>query len=209
MKYFSKEDIEYLSSLTDEDVEKLKKGGQYPSFFCTETNNALEAIEVITCVQVLKYIIDHYPNPDIYSVLKILYLANKINLLKYNNPITSDTYLKLKIGPVPKLSLHIIQFVRGEEYFYEYDESIKNELEVIKDPKNGKLNRLHSLTKPDLTYLSELNIKCLDEAITKYVNSDPNELRELTYDEIYHSTPNLNDEITIIDMAKNFKNLPF
>ena len=41
----SKEDIEYLSSLTEEDVERLKKGKEYSYIFPEEINKSLEAVE--------------------------------------------------------------------------------------------------------------------------------------------------------------------
>jgi uncharacterized phage-associated protein len=159
--------------------------------------------EVIKGLQVLKYITSKHPDQEYYKVLKMLYLADKVHLLKYGKLIVPDKYEKYAHGPVPSLCYEIVKYVsdRQEYYSHPFDERIKKEIEVIKSPETGKLTKLHNLTDPDLDYLSEINIECLDEAIKNYGHLDSNALKELTHDEIYNSITELNDEITIIDMA--------
>ena len=160
--------------------------------------------EVIKGLQVLKYITSKHPDQEYYKVLKMLYLADKVHLLKCGKLIVPDKYEKYAHGPVPSLCYEIVKYIsdRQEYYSHPFDERIKKEIEVIKSPETGKLTKLHNLTEPDLDYLSETNIKCLDEAIAKYGHCSFDELKDETHDDIYRSVTEIKDEISILDMAK-------
>jgi uncharacterized phage-associated protein len=162
-------------------------------------------LEVEKCLQVLKYITKKHLKPDIYNVLKMLYFADKIHLLKYGKLIAPDKYVKLEYGPVPSLCYDILKFVRGTSN-HPFDEGIKEEIEVYEEPKTGKKDKLRNLTEPELEYLSNTNIECLEEAIRKYGRLGFGDLKKLSHDEIYNSVPNINDEITIFHMLKILDN---
>jgi uncharacterized phage-associated protein len=147
---------------------------------------------VTKCVQVLKYIIKHHPNPDTYNVLKMLYLADRIHLLKWGKLIAPDNYVKRIHGPVPSLCSSIIRFVQGKNN--KFDSAIKKEFKILKNDK------LRNLTEPNSRYLSKSNIECLEEAIKNYGHLDSNQLEEETHDKIYKSAKNRN--ITVLDMAE-------
>jgi uncharacterized phage-associated protein len=161
-------------------------------------------------VQLLKYIISELNEqgikPDIYKVLKMLYLADRAHLLKYGNLIAPDKYVKMKYGPVPSMCLGIIYFVRGDKFTFPFDESIKKEFEVVKDDNGKPTNKLRNLTKPDFDYLFSSNIECLDATIAKYGGYSFGKLKVLTHDEIYDSADDSNGEITISDMLNVLNN---
>jgi hypothetical protein len=165
-----------------------------------------DKLKVEKCVQVLMYIIKHHPRPDIYNVLKMLYFADKIHLPKYKKLIAPDKYVKLAYGSVPSLCYNILKYVRtGNDHYRCFDETIKEKIEVFNDDetlKNIRLSTKDNLTESDYYLLTEKNTECLDEAIVKYGKYDFGELKNLSDDEIYNSIPNINDEITIFDMAK-------
>jgi hypothetical protein len=172
-----------------------KKVKEYPYVFPDEITEALETIEVKICVQALKYIISNHPNPDVYNVLKMLYFADRAHLLKCRQLITPDRYVKLRYGPVPSMCLSIIQFVRGDEFSYVFNESIKEEFKVLEK------NKLELINPPTPNYLFESETECLGMAIEKYGRCDFNELKGLSHDEIYDSVTKFNDEITVFHMA--------
>jgi len=158
-------------------------------------SEVIHNFEITTFVQILKYIISKHPNPKIYNVLKMLYLADKIHLLEYGELMTSDTYKKMEHGPVASICYDILKFVRGTDYNRVFDKSIKEE---IKRNLNGKLE---ISTPPDMDYLSETNIECITKAIEQYGKYNSKELEELTHDAIYDSV-DFNQEITVFHMAK-------
>ena len=187
-KEVAKEIIDIRDKKRKEEIEK-SKGLSRP-------------YEVEKGVQVLKYIINKHPNPDIYNVLKMLYFADKIHLLEYGKLIIPDKYIKLEYGPVPSLCYDIIRFVRSTHYYYSpFDNKIKGEIQVFEDPNTGKRIRLRNLTEPDFGYLSNSNIKCLNEVIEKYGKYDFNQLKKESHDDIYNSVIDMNEDITVFDMA--------
>jgi uncharacterized phage-associated protein len=160
-------------------------------------SSSLKLYERTKCVQVLKYIVKELTRlgikPDIYKVLKILYLADKVHLLKWGKLITSDNYIKMAHGPVPCLCSSIIRFVQGKNN--KFDSAIKKEFKILKNDK------LRNLTEPNYRYLAKSNINCLKQAIKNYGQLNPKQLEEETHnDGIYNSVKTRN--ITVFDMAK-------
>jgi uncharacterized phage-associated protein len=207
---------------TFEIVDKYKE--YYDKFYDKDGNRKVtsdekkkkregELSQTKKCVEVLKYIISKLTEldikPDLYKILKMLYFADRVHLLRYGYLIAPNIYLKMEHGPVPSLCYSIIQFVRGDKYPVPFDESIKEEFEVQWDEEISRRTKLKLLEKQlDLSYLSETNIKCLDAAIAKYGRLEFDELKEKSHDEIYKS---VNDrerdaEITIDDMLNILDN---
>ena len=155
----------------------------------------LPPLWITQCVQIMKYITKNLLDPDIYDVLKILYFADKIHLLKYGQWIVPDEYIKMEFGPVPRECCDILKFIEGINFEETYDEAIKNELLIDINKK------IYCLTDPDCEYLSISNIECLDKAIKEYKNSTPEEIEKKYHDEIYNSV-DFNEEITELHMAR-------
>jgi hypothetical protein len=109
---------------------------------------------------------------------------------------------KRDFGYVSKLCFNILRFVRGDKDSPNFDESIKEQIEFVKDENGKSTNELHSLTKPDYSYLSETNIECIDAAIAKYDHLSTDELVELSKDKIYDSYKDSKEEISEFDMLK-------
>jgi uncharacterized phage-associated protein len=220
----NKEKLEALCNDLGQNLKKDQMGEDNSYYFSEELNNRIMAIEereekkvvdkiyeakgvrrpsiVEKCLQVLKYIIIKHPDPDIYNVLKMLYFADRIHLFKYGELITFDRYVKLEHGPVPSLCYNIIKFVRnGEDYYNCFDDAIKREIQVCKDPETHKQIKLKHLTKPDMNCLTGTNIECIDEAIKNYGHHVFHDLKRLSHDKIYASA-RINEEITIFDMVR-------
>jgi hypothetical protein len=166
----------------------------------TQKKRKREPIGTRKCVEVIKYIInklkDNNCTLDIYHVVKMLYFADRIHLLKYQDSITITKYLKLPYGPIPKLCLNIIRFVRGDRFVVQFDESIKEEFEVLG-------NRVKNLNNIDTSYLSNTDIKCIDAVITSYGHLDFNGLKKESQDEIYKL---VSREFTIYKMLMILEN---
>ena len=172
------------------------------SYLSEEDEKLVEFNETKKRLQVLKYVINRLTNPDIYSILKILYFADKDHLYKYDRFIVYDRYIKRKSGPVPTYYSDIMKLVSGEQLSTsyvngsKYEELVRGEIEYIGD------NKVRSITSVDDRYLSEINKKCLNESIEKYKDKSNDELRELSHDNIYNSVPKIDDVITVFDIAR-------
>jgi len=57
---------------------------------------------------VLTFLAARVKDLDKLKAVKLIYLADRLHLLKYGRPITGDTYFRLQYGPVPSLSKDFI-----------------------------------------------------------------------------------------------------
>jgi len=98
---------------------------------------------------------------DLYSVMKMLYLADKAHLGRYGRTVTGDNYVAMGKGPVPDRAYNLCKFVRGE----------RSQFDLL--PHARELFALHNnafelLREPDLDELSRSDLRALDEACRIY-----------------------------------------
>ncbi len=159
------------------------------TFFEQETN------------EIILYIAQKVEN--MYNILKIIYYANQEHLLKYGCFITNDIHYALEDGQIPSIAFDLIKFFRdGKKAFKKFN--IKKNFDVEKTyiikPKRG----------PDMNYISETAIECLDKAIEKIGKLSIIELKKLTQqDKAYINTPknNIITQMKIAEYSPNKKML--
>ena len=135
-------------------------------------------------LQAVLYIANRVERKDFHKIFKVLYIADREHLIKYGRPITGDTYIAMKDGPVPSKIDDIFKAVRGDSYFAKYADIAKfSELFSVHDwyfilPKK----------EANLYYLSKTDIAELDDSIAKYGSMAWEELREKSHDYAWHAT---------------------
>jgi len=102
-----------------------------------------------------------------YTILKILYFAEKKHLVEYGRLITDDKFAALKFGSVPSNSYDLLDY--SNEYFRQADS--KNIIPLI---------------EPNLKVLSRSDIECLERSINENKGLGFNELKEKSHDKAYH-----------------------
>lgn len=126
--------------------------------------NKAKAIEVIL------YLAQHLPVPNIYGICKTLYLADKLSLEKYGRFIFGETYIAMKEGGTPSNAYALLRNVRVEP---------TKELQV-------EDNTVLALRESALDYLSKSDIECLNQIIAEYGNSDDwNDRKEACHDKAW------------------------
>ena len=98
---------------------------------------------------------------DLYSVMKMLYLADRAHLGRYGRTVTGDAYVAMEKGPVPDRAYNLCKFVRHQREHYDAAPNARDLLRM-----DG--NRIELLCDPDLDDLSRSDIKALDEAAAVY-----------------------------------------
>jgi len=114
-----------------------------------------------------------------YTVMKLLYLADREHLCRYGRFIVGDTYAAMAQGPVPSTIYEIMKYLRNERspltgaedahQFLSY--SPEHELEALRDPELGEL--------------SESDLECLDHVIGLYKARGRRAVRELSHDQAW------------------------
>jgi uncharacterized phage-associated protein len=135
-------------------------------------------------VNSLLFVINNLVKADTHKTYKILYFADQKHLLKYGRPIFGDTYVKMKFGPVPSFIKNVV------------DENIEGLEEVV-----AKYHRYYvkSIEEPNLDYLSESDIECLEESIFENKDLSFETLTNKSHDYAYDKA---SWSIDYIDMAK-------
>ena len=121
---------------------------------------------------------------DKYKLLKILYFAERKHLAMYGRPITGDSYVKMKFGPVPSYCYDLIKPTNKKNSLYSIS---KTEIKVTK--------------LPDLDYLSESDIECLNLAIEENMGLNFIGIKDKSHDSL-HIEMKQESVLSFIDMAK-------
>jgi len=80
-------------------------------------------------------------------------------MMNYGRLITGDSYIAMNFGPVPSKIYDIFKFLRGDSYFSNVTDDVSSRLRMLNS------ETISSIVDPDLDYLSESDIECLDDSI--------------------------------------------
>jgi uncharacterized phage-associated protein len=160
---------------------------------------SVPAFDADKAVEAIAYAVSRTQS-DLYTTLKLLYLADKLHLERYGRLIFGDWYAAMDHGPVPSHSYDILKFVRGDRPV----SLAQHAREVL---RVDATNSIEVLREPDLDELSATDIECLDDAFEKYSSLGFGELKRLTHDDAYNATPR-NAEIALEAIASMLKNAP-
>ena len=146
-------------------------------------------------LQTVLYVANRLKRKDFHKIFKIIYFADREHLSKYGRPITGDTYIAMKDGPVPSKIDDIFKAVRGDSFF------------ASDATEYAKLFSVHDwwFIKPnkaaDLDYLSQSDIEELDDSLAKYGSLSWDEVRERSHDFAWRVTP-VNRQISLDDIMR-------
>lgn len=99
---------------------------------------------------------------DKYVACKVLFLADRLHLVRYGRTITGATYRALKYGPVPSEPLDMLNhLVEGQWLRPEWADVIEGRFEVLEGPNPI----LRPARGPDFTALSDSDVQAIEEVI--------------------------------------------
>jgi len=149
--------------------------------------NAEKAIEV------LLYIAQQASG--VYTALKVLYFADKEHLTRYGRLICGDSYVAMRLGPVPSGAYDLIKTARGDGHCMAYL--------PIPDAFTIEGNRIVPRREPDLDLLSTSDIDCLNSALRQYGRKSLSELKRLSHREKAYKEADENDFIPLESIARS------
>lgn len=158
--------------------------------FQFEPEKALEAI---------LYVSSKVRDRDMYLSLKTLYVADKKSLSRYGRFIAGDWYAAMRDGPVGSNAYNIVKYVRGDEQFSAAPQAV----EAFRLDNHSIIG----LRGPDLNWLSESDIECLDDAILEMGGLAFNHAKDVSHDAAWKST-GANARISETAIAETLENGP-
>lgn len=106
----------------------------------------------VKATEAILYLAPKVSDSDVYGICKLLYLADKTSLEKYGRFIFGESYYAMKEGPTPSYAYNLL----------------KRATEIPTHELKVEGYKVIALRKPDLDYLSESDIECLDQIIDVY-----------------------------------------
>lgn len=119
---------------------------------------------------------------DMHKIFKTLYFADRMHISEYGRSITSDRYIAMQFGPVPSKTDDIFKAVRGDSFFSDKADDLKTYFRFV----NKYI--VEGCVAPDVDYLSESDVECLDKAILLCKNLNFGQLTELSHGLAWQST---------------------
>jgi len=113
---------------------------------------------------------------DLYRIMKLFYLADKLHLQRYGRLIAGDIYFAMKSGPVPSESYDLLKKVKG----YQGKKHGITDLGFLLNYYTVKPQRDFD---PDL--LSESEMECLTDTMNEYGHLSSADLKKASHDEAY------------------------
>ncbi|MDB5256811.1 MAG: hypothetical protein JWM14_1506 [Chitinophagaceae bacterium] len=145
--------------------------------------------EDLICISAMAHICEKVGGTcDKYTLLKIIYFAERLHLSKYGCSITEDKMSALKHGPVPSRCFDIVKS--------NSDNFVVSETEVS------------IIGNVDYDFLSESNLECLNISIEQNNGLSFNTLKTKSHDAAYNKTVTergLNSTMDAIEIAKALK----
>lgn len=135
-------------------------------------------------VEAVLYIAYRSQNPTFHHISKLLYFADRLHLERYGRLIFGDTYIAMKDGPVPS---GVYDMLKDTKSAGSHRHPQAAGVFTIVNDYCVRPNRT-----PNLEWLSDSDIECIDEAIEQHDHKSYGQLTELSHDDAWHNADRTN-----------------
>lgn len=134
-----------------------------------------------------------------YTILKMVYVADRLHLSKYGRPITGDSFAAMPQGACPSKIYDSMKVLRGENKS-NYLPNGEKYLSI--DPETFDVS---IIDMPDLDVLSASDIECLDEALSILRRRGRWVIRDMAHDAAWEQTER-NKTMDFLKIAESVTN---
>lgn len=138
------------------------------------TGRSNDTFEIEKAIAVLGYFVEQ-TGESMYSLMKLMYLADKLHLGRYGRFIVGDTYCALQQGPVPSCTYNMMKHLRGEKR----DDAFAPAEKYFAYGSDHSMTLLHSV---DMEELSGGEITCIEAINNVYKSLGKWGVRDLSHD---------------------------
>ena len=131
-----------------------------------------------------------------YTILKMVYVVDRLHLERYGRSITGDIFFALPEGACPIKIYDSMKALRGDAS-YNYLPNSGNYLRVDRTTHDVEIKKM-----PLLDVLSATDIECLEETIAILKTEGRWHMRDLAHDEVWKSTSK-NSQMALSEIAKS------
>jgi uncharacterized phage-associated protein len=142
-------------------------------------------------IEAILYVASH--TADVYTVLKVLYFADKAHLSRYGRFITGDVYVAMRHGPVPSGAYDLIKQARGDGWVA-CSAPVEQAFQV-------EQKSVRPLRSANMMLLSASDVECLDESIAQYGHLSFSKLKAISHKDAAYQASDENDRIPVEAIA--------
>lgn len=128
----------------------IRKAAQVAAFFCQKAGDSINVVKLV----------------------KLVYLADRHSMATSGTPITNDTFVSMKLGPVVSATYN---FIKGEASSEDWDD-------LISDRENHLVGLARPLSDDDDDELSKYEVRMLNQVWEKFGHMDQWALVNWTHD---------------------------
>jgi len=152
--------------------------------------------DIYKAIEVVLYIAKCSSNNTMHGISKVLYFADKKHLERYGRLICGDSYVAMKNGPVPTGVYDLLKLVRGD---LRPTFCPSKEIADWVSSSFRLYDRFYvdALREPEIDYLSDSDVECLDASIEAYSRLSFGKLTQLSHDKAWQLTEQ--DDIMNLD----------
>lgn len=133
-----------------------------------------------------------------YTILKMVYVSDRIHLERYGRPITGDTFHAMREGACPSKIYDSMKVLRGDKNT-NYLPNSERYLEVDPTTYDVVVKDM-----PSLEVMSASEIECLDEVISILARLGRWHIHEMAHDAAWEET-NRNAPMDFVVIARSLK----
>lgn len=112
------------------------------------------------------------------KICKLIFLADRLHLVRFARPITGDDLYAMEHGPVPSKTLSLLTaFENGAD-----DQGIGRLAQCVELDRSFQFPHFRSTKRPEIEWLSPSDVKALEEVIHEHGQKTFRELRALTHE---------------------------
>jgi len=129
-----------------------------------------EAEKIKRMLDAFVYISSNCVKNNLYNVLKVFYLSDKLHMERYGRFIFDERYAALAKGPVPSMAYNLLKNIKHSEQLpFDLNASVSY----------GEFHIISPITEFDDSLFSESDLECIDEIIKQ---AESNDLGSLSHD---------------------------
>ena len=155
-------------------------------------NKIIEEYNLQKVKEIMLYILNKVGDIDYYKLMKMIFCADRNNLLVWAEPITNLKYTAKKHGPVPQVIYK--EITRSKSH----NDGIYGGIMSFVDEYN-----IHAEREADLNYLSKTDIESIDKAILSLKDKDWEKIEEELHDDVFKKLYPLRRKYSLCDIAES------
>jgi len=145
--------------------------------------------DVLKLKAVVLYILQQCGELDYIHLFKILYFAERSHYAYYGQHLVRDSFHALPKGPVPSFLYDAVKMASGVKGHGDSSHSV---IASALSHGDGECQYYYvkGAERPDMDELSKAEIRSLDEAISKYKDTEFGELSRMSHDDAWQAAYN-------------------